>query len=101
MFAGLLFAMPIWAAHSNSVSWNASEPTTMGGTQVKPGDYVIKVDDGGTQLQVLSGGKVVAQVSCQWTQLSAKAQASEVDVDGGKVTQIKIGGKTSAVSFNN
>ena len=67
----------------------------------KPGDYVIKVDDGGTQLEVLSRGKVVAQVPCQWTQLSAKAQASEVDVDGGKITQIKFGGKNSAVSFNN
>ena len=101
VFAGLLLATPIWAAHSNSVSWNVSEPTTIGGTEIKPGDYVIKADDGGSQLEVLSRGKVVAQVPCQWTQLSAKAQASEVDVDGGKVTQIKFAGKNSAVSFNN
>jgi TRAP-type mannitol/chloroaromatic compound transport system substrate-binding protein len=97
VFAGLLLATPIWAAHSNSVSWTVTEPTTIGGTEIKAGDYVIKVDDGGSQLQVLSRGKVVAQL----TQLSAKAQASEVDADGGKVTQIKFAGKNSAVSFNN
>ena len=100
VFAGLLFAMPIWAAHSSSVSWNVSEPTTIGGTQIKPGDYVIRVDDGASQVEVLNRGKVVAQVPCQWTQLSQKAQASEVDVDGGQVTQVKFGGKNSAVSFN-
>lgn len=101
LVAGLLFAIPIWAAHSNTIPWTVSQPITIGGTEIKPGGYVIKVDDGATQLQVFSGGKVVAQVPCQWTQLSAKAQASEVDVDGGKVTQIKIAGKTSALSFNN
>ncbi len=101
VFAGLLLATPIWAAHSNSVSWTVTEPTTIGGTEIKAGDYVIKVDDGGSQLQVLSRDKVVAQVPCQWAQLSAKAQASEVDADGGKVTQIKFAGKNSAVSFNN
>ena len=99
LFAGLLIAAPIWAAHTNSIAWNVSQPTTIGGTEIKPGDYVLRVDDGGTQVEVLNRGKVVAQVPCQWTQLPGKAQASEVDVDGGKVTQIKIGGKTSAVSF--
>lgn len=100
VFAGLLLAMPIWAAHSNVVSWNVSQPTTIGGTEVKPGEYVIRVDDGGSQLEVLSHGKMVAQVPCQWTQLSEKARASEVDVDSGQVTQVKFGGKNSAVSFN-
>ena len=101
MFAGLLLAMPIWAAHINSVSWNVSQTTMLGSTEIKPGDYVIRVDDGASQLEVLSRGKVVAQVPCQWTQLSQKAQASEVDVDRGKVTEVKFGGKNSAIAFNN
>lgn len=100
VFAGLLLALPIWAAHTNSVSWNVSQPTTIGGTEVKPGDYVIRADDGGSQLEVLSRGKVIAQVPCQWTQLNEKARASEVDVDNGQVTQVKFGGKNSAISFN-
>lgn len=100
VFAGLLLAMPIWAAHTNTVSWNVSQPTTIGGTEVKPGEYVLRIDDGGSQVEVLSHGKMVAQVPCQWTQLSGKAQASEVDVDSGQVTQVKFGGKTSALSFS-
>ena len=97
--AGLLVAMPIWAAHTNSVTWNVTQPSTIGGTAIKPGEYVIRAEDGGTQLEVVSRGKVVAQVPCQWTQLSQKAQASEVDVDSGQVTQVKFGGKTAAISF--
>jgi hypothetical protein len=100
VLAGLLIAMPIWAAHTSSVAWNVAQPTTIGGTDVKPGDYVIRAEDGGSQLEILSRGKVVAQVPCQWTQLPQKAQASEVDIDGGQVTQIKFGGKTGAISFN-
>ena len=91
--------MPIWAAHTNSVTWNVTQPSTIGGTAIKPGEYVIRAEDGGTQLEVVSRGKVVAQVPCQWTQLPQKAQASEVDVDSGQVTEVKFGGKTAAISF--
>ena len=100
MLAGFLIAMPMWAAHTNTVEWNVSQPTTIGGTEIKPGDYVIRAEDGGAQLEIVSRGKVVAQVPCQWTQLPQKAQASEVDIDGGQVTQVKFGGKTAAISFS-
>src|SRR5579871_5305951 len=52
LFAGLLTAAPIWAAHTNSVNWNVSSPMMIGSTEVKPGDYVLRVDDGGTQVEV-------------------------------------------------
>jgi hypothetical protein len=100
VLAGLLLAVPIWAAHTNTVEWNVSQPTTIGGTEIKPGDYVIRAEDGGAQLEIVSHGKIVAQVPCQWTQLPQKAQASEVDIDGGQVTQVKFGGKTGAISFS-
>ena len=100
VFGGLLLAMPVFAAHSNTVNWNVTQPTTIGTTQVKPGEYVLRVDDGGSQLEVVSKGKSIAQVPVQWTELTAKPSASEVDVDSNVVTQIKFGGKTSAVSFN-
>lgn len=98
--AALLLAMPIWAAHTNTVSWDVSQSTTIGGTQIQPGAYVLRVDDGGSQVQVLSRGKVVASIPCQWTQLPQKAQNSEVDVDSGQVTQVKFEGKTGALTFN-
>lgn len=99
VLAGLLIASPLFAAHTNNISWNVSSPTTIGSTEVKPGEYIIRVDDGGTQAEIMSHGKMVAEVPVQWTQLQSKARASEVDVDAGKVTEIKIGGKTSAVEF--
>ncbi len=99
VLAGLLIATPIWASHTSTISWNVSSPTMIGGTEVKPGEYVIRIDDGATQAEVMSHGKMVVEVPVQWTQLTEKARASEVDVDSGKVTQIKIGGKTSAVDF--
>lgn len=98
--AALLLAMPIWAAHTNTVSWDVSQSTTIGGTQIQPGAYILRVDDGGSQVQVLSRGKVVASIPCQWTQLPQKAQNSEVDVDSGQVTQVKFEGKTGALTFN-
>jgi hypothetical protein len=99
VLAGLLLTTPVWAAHTNNISWNVSSPTTIGGTEVKPGEYTIRIDDGATQAEVMSHGKMVVEVPVQWTQLTEKARASEVDVDSGKVTEIKIGGKTSAVDF--
>jgi type 1 fimbria pilin len=98
-FAGLLAAMPVWAAHSNTINWNVTQPATIGGTQIKPGEYVLRIDDGGTQVEVVSHGKVIAQVPCQWTPLSEKSHSSEVDVDGGQVTQVKFSGKNQALSF--
>jgi hypothetical protein len=91
--------MPAWAAHKYSVSWAVSQSTTIGSTQLKPGSYEIKAEEGQSQLQVLSQGKVVADVPCHWTQLPAKAAASEVEVDNNNVTSIEFGGKTAAIAF--
>lgn len=95
----LITVVPGWAAHTNSVTWTPTQSTKIGGTELQPGDYVIRADDGATKVQVLSHGKTVAEVLCQWTNLSEKAQASEVDVDNGQVMQVKFAGKTSALSF--
>lgn len=95
----LITVVPGWAAHTNSVTWTPTQSTKIGGTELQPGDYVIRAGDGATKVQVLSHGKMVAEVPCQWTNLSEKAQASEVDVDNGQVMQVKFAGKTSALSF--
>ena len=46
--------------------------TTIGGTQLKAGDYQLKVKDNATELQVTHDGKVVAQVPVKWIQLPNK-----------------------------
>jgi hypothetical protein len=82
-----------------TVTWSVSQPTTIGNAEIKPGDYELRVEEGQTQLQVVSHGKMVAQVPCRWIQLPSKAAASEVEVDSNKVTGVEFGGKTAALDF--
>jgi len=95
----LLVALPVWAAHKYTVPWTVSQPTTIGNTEVKPGDYVLSVEEDQSELQVISHGKMVARVPCYWTQLPSKAAASQVEVDNNKVTSVQFGGKTAALNF--
>ena len=61
ILAVLAIAVPIWA-RSKSAELRLTEPATIGTTQLEPGAYTLKVDDGGTQVSVVRQGKVVAQV---------------------------------------
>ena len=93
-------ALPTWAAHEDSTEWIVNQPATIGTTQVKPGTYEIRAEEGQSQLSVLSNGKVIAQVPCHWTQLPAKPQNSEVVMTSDKVTQVEFGGRTQAIDLS-
>jgi hypothetical protein len=95
----LLAALPLSAAHMYMVTWSVSRPTTIGNAEIKPGDYELRVEEGQSQLQVVSHGKMVAEVPCHWIQLPSKTTASEVEVDSDKVTAVEFGGKTAALDF--
>jgi len=97
--AVLLAAFPVLAAHMYTITWTVSQPTTIGTMEIKPGDYELRVEEGQSQLEVVSHGKMVAQVPCHWIQLPSKAAASEVEVDSNKVTGVEFGGKTAALDF--
>jgi hypothetical protein len=98
-FVLLLAALPAWAAHTYTTTWSVSQPTTIGDSVIKPGEYEIRVEEGQTKLQIMGHGKVVAEVPCHWIQLPSKAAASEVEVDSNKVTSVQFGGKTAALDF--
>lgn len=98
-FALLLAALPVSAAHMYSVMWSVTQPTTIGGMEIKPGDYELRVGEGQTQLQVVSHGKMIVEVPCHWIQLPAKAASDEVEVDSNKVTTVEFSGKTAALDF--
>jgi hypothetical protein len=98
-FALLLAALPVWGAHMYTVTWAVSQPTMVGGSEIKPGEYMIRAEEGQSTLQILSHGKMVAEVPAHWIQLPSKAAASEVEVDSNKVTSIEFGGKTAAIDF--
>jgi hypothetical protein len=95
-----LAAVPLWAAHSLSTDWSPEQTITIGTTQVQPGQYELKVEEGKSELQVLKKNKVIATVPVHWTKLPAKAHDSEILTDGTKVTEVEFGGRNDAVQIN-
>jgi len=93
-----ILAVPVWA-HTDSIAVHSDGATTIGGTQLKTGDYQLKVKDNATELQVTQNGKVVAQVPVQWVQLSDKPAVTAVVMDNDKIVEVDFGGKTAAVKI--
>jgi len=94
-----LVAAPLWAAHTDYTDWDVSQTTTIGTMQVQPGQYQVKAEEGKTDFQVISKGKVVATIPCQWIQLPSKAENTQFVVDGDKVTQVKFSGRMAAIQI--
>ena len=84
----------------DSVDWEPTSSVTIGTTQIQPGDYQLRAEEGKSELQVIGKGKVVATIPCQWIQLPTKAQSSEIVTNGDKVTQVQFGGHTAAIQIN-
>ena len=99
-FAFSLITVPVWGAHTDSIPWVAIEPTTIGSAHVMPGHYQLTAEEGQSELQVISGGKVIATVPCHWTHLTNKAADSEVQTNNNEVTQVRFAGRTEAIQFN-
>jgi|HubBroStandDraft_1064217.scaffolds.fasta_scaffold47133_2 hypothetical protein len=102
--AVLLLVSPVLAAKNasgtNSTTFSVHVVTTVGQTQLSPGEYTLQAVDGQNELDILQRGKLVGKVSCHWIQLSAKPQASEVLSDQGKVTQVNFKGDVQAVQID-
>ena len=99
-FAFLLIALPVWAAHSDSMSWELKAPTTIGSSQVQPGNYLFRAEEGRAELQIMQDGKVIARVPCHWTQLAKKAAYSEVQTQDNQIIEVQFAGRREAIQFN-
>lgn len=102
--AVLFLALPVVAAKrgstTNSANFSVQEVTTIGQTQLKPGQYLLQAVDGQNELEILQNGKMIGKAPCRWIQLPAKAQESEVLADQGKVTQVDFRGDIQAVQID-
>jgi hypothetical protein len=96
----LLLAAPALARTYTS-NFDIAQPTKVGNTELKPGDYVIKAGDGAKEMSIMRNGALVAQVPIRWTQLSKKSPADEFETNNGRVTQIKFGGRNEAIQLSN
>ena len=99
-FAFSLFTLPVLAAHTDSIPFETTQPTTIGTTQLNPGNYELRAQEGQFELQVIRDGKVIATVPCQWTQLTNKAADSEVILSNNQVTGVQFAGHTESIQFN-
>jgi hypothetical protein len=81
-------ALPVWALHIDSVSWVVSHPMTIGNTQVKPGSYELRAEEGKSEVQVVQNGKFIATAPCHWTDAPNKVQYSQVTTDNDQVTKV-------------
>ena len=93
-------SLPLWA-RTNSVPLEVDHTLTIGGQQLKPGDYSLKANDGDNQLRIVrsDNGKTVATVPVQWIDLSQKARQSEVLIKEDRIVQIDFDGKTKAIEI--
>jgi len=96
----LLISLPARAAHSDSMSWELYETTTIGSAQVKPGNYLFRAGEGQSELQILQDGKVIAKVPCSWTHLMRKAPESEIQILNNQMIQVQFAGRSEAIQFN-
>jgi hypothetical protein len=95
----VLAALPASAAHIDSVDWDTPRSVAIGTTQIQPGKYQLKAEEGKSELTIMSKGKIIATIPCHWMELPTKADTSSVATDGDKVTQVEFGGRTSAIQF--
>jgi hypothetical protein len=94
--AVIALAFPVWA-RTDSTVLHSDGTTIIGQTQLKSGDYNLKVKDNAPQLEVTQDGKVVAQVPVKWVTLQKTPTSTEVIMDKGRVVEVDFSGKTQAV----
>jgi hypothetical protein len=101
----LASAQPAHTAHSPKAEFHLSQPLTVGGETLKPGDYKFQclTIDGEEVLVVteVDGGREVARVPCKPEPLAKKTDMSELrsvpKPDGSAVlSAIRIKGETVA-----
>lgn len=88
--------MPV-LAHTDSVAFHSDGTATIGETQLKQGDYELKVEDNAKNLRITQDGKLIAQVPVHWIQLPKKSHDTEVDLTKNQVTEVEFAGSNEAV----
>lgn len=73
----------------------------VGGTQLQAGDYALKWDGAGPNVQVsiLRSGNVVATVPARVVDLGQKSKYSQAETNAGALTRITFEGKTFALEI--
>jgi hypothetical protein len=106
LLLGLALLLATSAFASNSGSMQILDPVTVAGTQLSPGQYAVKWDGSGSNVQVsiLKGSKVVATTPAHLIDLNQKSNGDvavlKANTDGSKsLSEIHFSGKKSALAL--
>jgi len=99
----LMLTAPAWSSgskHTDSMTLDVDQATTIGNTQLMPGHYTLKADESQNQLDVIHEGKTIATIPGQWVSLDQKADSSEVESENNRITEVKFQGRKEALKIS-
>jgi hypothetical protein len=95
-------SVSVWAKNDagDTITTNLklTAPTTVGTTQLAPGNYKVIADGSKAKFQL--GNKVVAEVPCTLKDFTGKIIETTFVIDNNKLTEIQVAGKTKAIEFS-
>lgn len=95
-------SVSVWAKNDSgdtiTTSLKLTAATTVGTTQLAPGDYKVIAD--GSKAKFEKGNKVVAEVPCTLKDFNGKINETTFVLDNNKLTEIQVAGKSKAIEFS-
>jgi len=84
------------AMAASSYDLSLSSPTTVAGTELKPGDYKVQVADGKVMFK---SGKTMVEVPGTVQTTGQKYPYTAIETSGSKLKEIHLGGTKTKVVF--
>jgi len=95
-------SVSVWAKNDagDTITTNLklTATTTVGTTQLAPGDYKVIAD--GSKAKFQQGNKVVAEIPCTLKDFSGKIIQTTFVIDHDKLTEIQVAGKSKSIEFS-
>lgn len=99
----LFLTFAVWARPDKTYTaeWDNTQDTIIGNTKIEPGTYTIQARENENTLDILQGGKVIAQLPCHWITLPKKAADTVVETDHAQIVEVEFQGKIEAIRIGN
>ena len=97
-----VMSVSVWAKNDSgdtiTTNLKLTATTTIGSTQLAPGDYKVVAD--GSKAKFQQGSKVVAEIPCTLKDFSGKINQTTFVIDNNKLTEIQVAGKSKSIEFS-
>lgn len=97
-----VMSVSVWAKNDSgdtiTTNLKLTVTTTIGSTQLAPGDYKVVAD--GSKAKFQQGSKVVAEIPCTLKDFSGKVNQTTFVIDNNKLTEIQVAGKSKSIEFS-